>query len=179
MNRWNVVNAVLFQVAWFACVLGGAQGNALWGLAAVSLLLTHSVLLGNIQRDLLLAGGAASVGFVVDTVWIRSGVLNYAGAAVAPVWIVLLWVAVGLTLNHCLSMFKSRPWLGGLLAGLGAPLSYLGGERLGAVSIDEPLQLLWIAPVWLLLFAAAFTLARHSAVSYPPLPRSSRRETGL
>lgn len=178
MNRWNVVNAVLFQVAWFACVLGGARGNALWGLAAVSLLLTHSALLGNVRRDLLLAGGAAAVGFIVDTVWIRSGVLNYGGAAVAPVWIVLLWVAVGLTLNHCLSMFKARPWLGGLLAGLGAPLSYLGGERLGAVSIDEPWQLLWISPVWLLLFALAFTLARHSALSCPSLPRSPRRETG-
>ncbi len=101
--------------------------------------------------------------------------LNYAGAAVAPVWIVLLWVAVGLTLNHCLSMFKERPWLGGLLAGLGAPLSYLGGERLGAVSIDEHWQLLWISPVWLLLFALAFTLARNLARSYPPLPASPQQ----
>ena len=72
---------------------------------------------------------AASIGFCLDTLWIRVGVLDYAGASVAPVWIVLLWVGVGLSVNHSLAPFGARPWVGGLLAGLTAPVSYLGGER--------------------------------------------------
>jgi hypothetical protein len=160
MNRWNVLNGVLFQLTWFACVLGGAASTSVWGVAAVVLLLGHAGFTGTLSRDVVLASAAAAIGFLVETFWIQTGVLDYGGATVAPFWIVLLWAAVGLSLNHCLSMFKSRPWLGGSLAGLGAPLSYLGGERLGAVSIADPLQLLWISVVWLLLFALAFHLAR-------------------
>lgn len=175
MNRWNVLNGVLFQMTWFACVLGGAAGTSIWGFAAVALLLGHSAFAGTLSRDMILASAAAAVGFLVETFWIRSGVLDYGGAMVAPVWIVLLWVAVGLSLNHCLSMFQSRPWLGGSLAGLGAPLSYLGGERLGAVSIADPLQLLWISVAWLALFALAFHLARAltMAMERAPTPENS------
>lgn len=162
MNRWNVVNGVLFQVAWFACVLGGAGDTLLWGVPVLLAMLGQSMVGTSAGRDLLFASVAAVIGFLVDTLWIRTGVLDYNGAAVAPVWIVLLWAAVGLSLNHCLSYFKTRPWLGGALAGGGAPFSYLAGERFGAVTIDDPLQLLAVAPVWLILFTVAFTLARES-----------------
>lgn len=162
MNRGNVVNAVLFQAAWFACVIGGAQGTNVWGALAVGGLLIYA-LLGSVRgRDLALGCAGASVGFIVDTVWIRTGVLDYAGAAIAPVWIVMLWVGVGLTVNHSLSLFKARPWLGGLFAGATAPLSYLAGERFGAVIIPDPWQLAFISLVWALLFTAVFTLARDA-----------------
>jgi hypothetical protein len=183
MNRWNIFNGVLFQLTWFACVLGGAADTAVWGVAALVLLLGHSGFAGTMSRDLILASAAAAVGFVVETFWIQAGVLNYGGAMVAPVWIVMLWGAVGLSLNHCLSMFKPRPWLGGLLAGLGAPLSYLSGERLGAVGIGDPLQLVWISVVWLLLFALAFKVAGvltaamdTSAIPHVAAPKENRYE---
>lgn len=180
MNLWNVLNGVLFQLTWFACVLGGAASTSVWGIGAVALLLGHSGFAGTISRDVVLASAAAAVGFVVETMWIQSGVLNYGAVMVAPVWIVLLWAAVGLSLNHCLSMFQYRPWLGGALAGLGAPLSYLSGERLGAVSIADPLQLLWISVVWFLLFALAFRLARALTMAMDGVqaPGSRRPENG-
>lgn len=162
MNRWNVVNAVLFQIAWFACVIGGAAGTSLWGALALAALLTQSLLGSHTARDLSLAGAAVVLGFFLETGWIRTGVLDYQGAELAPPWIVLLWAAVGLSVNHSLSMFKARPWLGGLLAGAGAPFSYLGGERLGAITVDEPVQLLAISAVWLLLFTLTFVVAREA-----------------
>jgi hypothetical protein len=158
MNRWNVFNGVLFQVAWFACVLGGAAGTNLWGVAVLLLMLGQSLAGPAPGRDLKLVAALAPLGFLLDTAWIQFGVLDY-GAALAPPWIVLLWVGVGLAVHHCLSWFKERPWLGGLLAGAGAPFSYLAGERFGAVTIDDPLRLTAVALVWLVLFAAVFTLA--------------------
>lgn len=158
MNPWNVANGVLFQVAWFACVLGGAAGTSLWGALVLTLMLGQSLAGDAWRRDLRLALGTAVVGFALDTLWIHLGVLDY-GSAVAPVWIVMLWVAVGLSVHRCLSFFKSRPWLGGLFAGLGAPFSFLAGERFGAVVIDEPFELAIISLTWLLLFAALFSFA--------------------
>lgn len=162
MNRWNVGNGVVFQIAWFACVLGGAAGTSLWGAATLAALLAMSLYGSSTGRDLILTLAVVAVGFLLETIWIRTGVLNYQGATLAPVWIVMLWAAVGLTVNHCLSMFKARPWLGGVLAGVGAPFSYLGGERLGAVTIADPWQLLAISAVWLVLFTAMFAAAREA-----------------
>jgi hypothetical protein len=160
MNAGNLLNAGLFQVAWFACVLGGARDVSSWGLLSVFALLVYALTAPTRRSDLSMAAVAAAVGFLVDTLWIRTGILDYHGAAVAPLWIVLLWVGVGLTINHSLSLFKARPWLGGLLAGAGAPFSYLAGERLGAVSVPDPWLLPIISLVWALLFLVAFTLAR-------------------
>ncbi|MEQ8858201.1 MAG: DUF2878 domain-containing protein [Pseudomonadales bacterium] len=161
MSRWNLANGAVFQLAWFACVIGGAAGTSLWGAVALAALLGMSIYGGSSGRDLGLAGAIATVGFMLESLWIHTGVLDYQGASLAPAWIVMLWAAVGLTVNHCLSMFKARPWLGGLLAGAGAPFSYLGGERLGAVIVDAPIELLAVSAVWLVLFTAIFMAARE------------------
>jgi hypothetical protein len=168
----NLVNAILFQTAWFACVLGGAAGSSVWGAAAVTGLAAFAALGDRLRSDLAFALGGAVLGFGLDTLWIRTGVLDYAGHAFAPGWIVLLWAAVGLTLNHSLAMFRARPWLGGSLAAASAPLSYLGGERLGAVLVPEPWLLAWVAVVWFAVFGAAFTVARAACSGREAMPHS-------
>lgn len=153
----NLCNALLFQGAWFACVLGGAAGSSAWGAALVTGLAGFACLREHWRSDLAWAVGAGTIGFGLDSLWIAVGVLDYHGAPVAPAWIVLLWVGVGLTLNHSLGFFAARPRLGGMLAGGTAPLSYLAGERLGAVVVPEPFGLVLVAAVWGLLFYAAFS----------------------
>jgi hypothetical protein len=170
MNPGNLLNAALFQVAWFACVLGGARDVSSWGLVSVLALLVYALLAPTRRSDLTMGAVAAAVGFLVDTLWIRTGILDYHGAAVAPSWIVLLWVGVGLTINHSLSLFQPRPWLGGLLAGACAPVSYLAGERLGAVSIPDPWLLPIVSLVWAILFVVAFTLAGGAGRSTTVVP---------
>lgn len=158
MTRPQLQNAALFQVTWFACVIGGAAGTAVWGALALAALAAATLRRGTLGADLILAGAAAAVGFLLDTLWIRLGILDFAGDRVAPLWIVLMWAAVALTVHHSLSVLKARPWLGGALAGATAPLCYLGGERLGAVSVVVPVQLAVVAAVWMLLFVLTFTL---------------------
>jgi len=166
MNVLNLLNAALFQGAWFACVLGGAVGSSVWGAGAVLALAAFAALRDRWRTDLVLASIAAAVGFGLDTLWIRAGILDYGGVTFAPAWIVLLWVGVGLTLNHSLALFAPRPWLGGLLAGLGAPLSYLGGERLGAVVVPDPWLLPVISLTWFLVFTVAFLQVRALGVGH-------------
>lgn len=156
----NLVNAVLFQVCWFACVLGGARGVEIWGLAAVACLAVSVAFRDTIRRDALLLAVAVPAGMILDSIWINAGILDY-GTPLAPPWIVMLWAAVALTLNHSLAFLQPRPWLGGLLAGLSAPFSYLMGARLDAVEIPEPWLLAVVGVVWLLMFTGLFELARR------------------
>jgi hypothetical protein len=160
MNRANLVNALLFQAAWFGCVLGGSIGSIRWGAMALAGMVAFAAMRDRLRSDLGWALAAAGVGFCLDTLWIRIGVLDYSGAGVAPVWIVLLWASVGLSVNHSLAPFVARPWIGGTLAGLSAPVSYLGGERLGAVVVSDPVQLALVAAVWCAVFTVGFASAR-------------------
>jgi len=156
MSRATLLNAGLFQITWFACVLGGPANGFLWGAAAVAGMLWFSARTDVLAVDVGLAAVAAAVGFVLDSLWIHLGILDYRGAALAPMWIVLLWVGVGLSMNHSLALFQARPLLGGVLAGACAPLSYLGGERLGGVVVPDPWMLIAVSATWFVLFALAF-----------------------
>ncbi len=177
MSAANAVNAALFQITWFACVLGGAAGSALWGAAALAGLLAFTATQGRLASDLRVAALAAVIGFALDSLWIRAGILDYHGARLAPIWIVMLWLGVALTLNHSLSFLSRRPLLGGALAGAAAPLSYLGGERLGAVTVPEPWLLAAVSLCWLVLFWGAFARLQSRPGAAPGHPAAEPLKT--
>jgi hypothetical protein len=152
MNFHTLLNAGLFQVTWFAAVMGGT----LAGAGACALLAAHALARGRARADLTLAAVLGAIGFGLDTLWIQTGVLDYHGSLLAPPWIVALWVAVGFSINHSLSMFLGRPWLAALAVAAACPFSYLGGAALGGVTIAEPWRLAIVALAWSALFANVF-----------------------
>ncbi|MEM1435175.1 MAG: DUF2878 family protein, partial [Pseudomonadota bacterium] len=83
----------------------------------------------------------------------------------APLWIALLWFGVALSVNHSLSLLRDYPLAGALGVGLFAPFSYLGGAKLGAVTIPaiEPLVLVGMA--WALLFLFLLTRAKREQLA--------------
>lgn len=152
MNLHTLVNAGLFQITWFAAVAGGTTA----AIAACGLLATHVMARGEVRADLTLAAVLGAIGFGLDTLWIQIGVLDYHGSVLAPTWIVALWVALGLSLNHSLAMFLGRPRLAAVLVAGACPMSYLGGAALGAVTVPSPGLLVIVALTWAGLFAAVF-----------------------
>ena len=108
------------------------------------------------------------MGLCLDSFWMYAGVLDYGDAAlnlapglsIAPAWIVLLWLAVGLSIRHSLIFLVNRPVTGALLVGGGAPLSYLTGESFGAVTIPSALGLVVLALTWMVLFFIVFSRAK-------------------
>ena len=160
-NPVNLLNVALFQLTWFGSVMGAARGTALFGLIGLSLLLAFSTWRKTLRADVLFVCALLPLGWVVDSIWANAGILNY-GTTFAPLWILMLWAGVGLSLNHGMSFFVARPLVGGLLAGGAAPFSYLGGERLGAVEIPDPVALAWISLGWFVVFFTVFRLARRA-----------------
>jgi hypothetical protein len=147
----KIVNLLLFNLNWFACVIGGAA----WGSMGLIALLTYSAYVGSWRTDIRLALSLAVCGWIVDSLWIYFGVLDY-GTAYAPVWIVMLWVGLAFTLNHSMSPFISKPLIGGLAAAVAAPLTYLSGAALGAVNVLNATGILLISLVWCVLFFGIF-----------------------
>lgn len=160
----SVLNFLLIKVAWVACVLGGSVP----GVAVVSLMFVLCIVQGRWQRERAFVVGLTVLGLVLDSTWIHLGILDFgadtlsvANVEVAPLWIVMLWVAVGLSLFEALGFFVKRPLVGALIVGATAPLSYSTGAQFGAVVISSTASLFIIAAVWVVVFGVVFELARR------------------
>ena len=75
------------------------------------------------QRERAFVLGLSVLGLILDSAWIHLGILdfgadslNVANIQLAPLWIVMLWVAVGLSLFEALGFFV-RPLVGALIVG--------------------------------------------------------------
>jgi len=139
----KLANFVLFQVAWFACVLGGAAGLVLPATAAgiLAVLVNIAFIGGDRRRDTRAAIAATAVGCCVDSACLALGAYELIGdpafPLLCPPWLAALWGVFGVTVSISLGWLAGRPLLAAALGALGAPVSYLGGAGLGAVTLPH------------------------------------------
>jgi hypothetical protein len=169
MNR--AVNFVAFQAGWFACVLGAAYGSPWLGPVVVGCILAlHLAKARRPLPELWLVLAAMAVGLVLDSLLMATGWLRYSVGlllpGLAPYWIVAMWALFATTLNVSMVWMKGQPALTVLMGAIGGPLSYLAGERLGAIELTAPAQ-------------ALATLALAWAVAMPLLMRLAKRFDGM
>ena len=159
------LNFILFQLGWFSCVLGAANGLFWLGpLVVLAVVMIHLVLALRPAAELYLALGAVALGLLTDSLLLATGWLTYAGpglfGVLAPYWIVSMWALFATTLNVSLRWLRNRPALTVLMGLIGGPLSYLGGEKLGAMVFVAPvpalvaLGLAWAAAMPVLVWLA-------------------------
>ena len=164
----NVVNFVLFQLGWFACVLGAANDHPWLGPAAVvAILVIHFLVVSRHRRaEGKLVAVAALFGFALDSAFEATDVLRYEGSVVewlCPPWIVALWLLFATTFDHSLRWLAGRPWLAAAFGAIGGPLSYGAGARLGALSFGDPTwrTVVITSIAWGALMPAAFAVAQR------------------
>ncbi|MEJ2402272.1 MAG: DUF2878 domain-containing protein [Xanthomonadales bacterium] len=153
----NIRNLVLFKLGWVACVLFAAAGEPLLATAAVALVVAaHLASVPVIVKEAVLLVAAAVIGMAWESLLVYAGLVRYpgeaGGAALAPYWIVAMWVLFATTINHGLRWIK-RNWMVAAGAGLiGGPLAFVGGAGMGAVEFSNtPLALAAIGAGWALL----------------------------
>ena len=94
----RLLNALIFQLGWFACVLGG---DLLAVSVTATILFVHGQFFVLARREWLLIVGVALVGIFLDGVWVFSGVLDFPQAqSIIPIWLVCLWVIFATSLCH-------------------------------------------------------------------------------
>jgi len=105
----------------------------------------------NQAKMLLIATG---VGFAVDSTLLNLEVYRFPnGSAIGwlpPLWMSVLWIQFATTLRYCLNWLSGRYVFSALLGFAGAPLAFVGGEKIGAVSFDSPrlTNLLILGSLW-------------------------------
>lgn len=183
----KLVNFVAFQAGWFACVLSAANGLPWLGLLIVSLIVAmHLKTAGSPHHELKLLVLCVVMGLVFDSFLVSSGWLRYPSgmlfSGIAPYWILAMWALFSTTLNSSMDWLKGSLVLSSVMGAVFGPLSYLAGQRLGAIElIDFRSSLIALAVIWalvmpILTFAANRLDGRRTPMQIIPLQKLRRNE---
>ncbi|MEM7249735.1 MAG: DUF2878 domain-containing protein [Acidobacteriota bacterium] len=156
--RFRVLNSVLFNLIWFACLLGPGWGLPWLGpVSTAAWLVVHFRYVHAPRPEGWLLLVAGLLGYVTDSTLTAFGILQFPDEVRAlswfgptTTWMISLWVAFAATLYHSWSWVRHLG-LAAIFGGVFAPLSYLAGERLGVVTIDGKRGVAFIAIAWLLV----------------------------
>lgn len=159
----TLINLALYQVGWFACVLGAARGHAWAGAGlALALVAVHLYLVRDRKREAKLLLAAAGLGLALDSLQLNLGVFRYPSgtplAGLAPPWIVVLWLQFATMLHFGLRWLSRRYLLAAVLGLIGGPLSFWAGARMGAIEFASPLAYLVLGCFWALAMPALIWL---------------------
>lgn len=157
----RIANAVLFQLGWFACVLGG---NVLGLVVTLAIVALHLTLIGSWRTEGKLIIVVFALGSALDSALLKLGVFDFGDASVLiPLWLALLWPLLATTLDHCLA-WSARPWwLASVLGAMGGPVSYFAGSKMAAVYLPLGFwpSMLILAAVWAVVFPCLHWLATY------------------
>jgi hypothetical protein len=166
MTFW--VTLAAYELVWFTAVIGAGHGLP-WPGVAGTLLFAAWRLAGSRHRwtELRLIAVALLLGFLLETLWVRLGLIRYAAPwpkQTHPAWLIALWAAFALTVVPLFGYLHGRPWLAAALGAVGGPLAYLGAARgWHAVLLPAPEwpSLLALAVGWGIALPCLTGLARH------------------
>jgi hypothetical protein len=155
----NVLNFLLFQAGWFACVFYPGLIGA--GIVVIFLVLHFVLVSQNRMTELQFIGLGTVVGSILDGIWFRTGILDDGSGQVmlTPPWLVAIWAIFMTTLSHSLDWISKKAWLAFVLAPFAGPFAYGSASQLGAVQLPDLLPSLialgfgWLVVFPLLLFA--------------------------
>lgn len=156
----QLINALLFQIGWFACVLGG---SSYWLLIAIAVLAIHLLWTSSWQAEGPLIISVALIGTLVDSLLLTCGVFSFdTGGPLIPLWLSVLWAVLATTLNHCLDWTAKPWWRASLLGAIGGPMSYYAGSKMAGVHLPLGLwpSMVVLGIVWAVLFLLLQRLAK-------------------
>lgn len=149
-----VVNFILFQIGWFACVIGAAKQMPWLGVAAVvAIVAWHLTQAKQVKKELQLLIIALVIGGTFDQIMLNHQLITYQAhgwsSMLVPVWILALWAEFVTVLNVSLRWMKGRWLIAVLFGAIGGPLAYMGAEKLGAVTLNHlPISYIALSVGW-------------------------------
>ena len=149
-----IINFVLFQIGWFACVLGAGKQLPWLGVIVVAVIVAwHLLQAKQAKPEIILLVLALVIGGMFDQLMLMNGLISYQAHGwcvnLLPAWILALWAVFVTILNVSLRWMRGK-WLVAILFGaIGGPLAYIGAEKLGAVTLNTvPMSYVALSVGW-------------------------------
>jgi len=134
------VNFIIFQVCWFACVIGAAKNLGWLGplLVFITVPLQIHLLTENHRAEILFVIICGISGSLLETLMIVANVYTPVGQGwgqVCPPWMAALWFNFALLVSISLAWLKGKYTAAAILGAIAGPVAYWGGEKLGALTV--------------------------------------------
>ncbi len=172
-----IINLTLFKAGWIACVFGAAAGLPEVGAAAVAVAAgVHLWLARDARSEGLLLALAAALGLSWESALVATGVVSYDVGVllpgIAPYWIVAMWILFATTLNSGMRWLRKSLVLASVAGAIGGPMSFLAGQKAGAVTFSDPVLALsligagWAALLPIMVRSAAWLDEMDSTLAF-------------
>lgn len=158
-----IINFVLFQIGWFACVIGAAKQLPWLGVVVViGIIIWHLTQAKQAKKEVQLLLITLVIGGVFDQIILNHQLITYQAHGwsnsqdwhnlIVPVWILALWAEFVTVLNVSLRWMRGRTVIAVLFGAIGGPLAYMGAEKLGAVTLNHlPISYIALSVGWAIL----------------------------
>jgi hypothetical protein len=175
MTARDAAEWVGFQLVWFACALGAAQGDGRLGVVAALAYVAAALAMRGWPRSVVIVVAVSTAaGVVAETAFVALGLIRHVAtwplAALAPAWIVALWFAFGVTIDSMARILGGRPIAVQAIVGfVFGPLAYWAGARLGTLTLGTPEAVALAATglVWAVALPALILLHGRLSTSKP------------
>lgn len=157
----KVFRFVLFYASWLGSVYSVHYPNPeiISFLCFLPLLVSFLYGAKNRLQVLKMMGLISVAGLCLDSILHAFGYFEYPTESwfpwpVVPLWYFPLWMGFACSMIDMAELFRGRVWLAGALGTVGGPLSFIAGEKLGAITIHGPiwvLSLIWIVVMYLMV----------------------------
>lgn len=164
-NMFLIINVLVFQIGWFASVIGSAQGMPWLGpVAALVAVTIHLRAARHPIEELMLVVACGFIGATFDSFLLATGWVGYSSglfsSAFAPYWIITMWMLFATTLNVSMRWMRGKPVLAAAFGFVGGPLAYITGQKLGGITLINPLEaLVALAVGWAIMMPVLMSLS--------------------
>ena len=139
-----ITDLVLFQVAWFGCVLATRSPFPhLLPILVLLLVLVRVLLARGLAPVLPFTLACLIMGVIGDATLVYLGLLSfepYPSLFGAPLWMVALWLNFGLMLRPLFTWFLNDCWRSVIGFSVGGVVAYYSGQKLGVLTLSVNLQ---------------------------------------
>lgn len=162
-----LINFIAFQFGWFSSVLGAARDMPWLGpVVFLAVLAIHLRQAHQPGRELGLVIACGIIGTWFDSFLVATGWVAYPSGqfsqAMAPYWIITMWMLFATTLNRSMGWLRGRLVLASVLGGIAGPASYLAGQKLGGiVFVDFWPAIVALGIGWALVMPVLMVLAER------------------
>ncbi len=167
-QRGAIINYFGFSVVWICCASTPTLGKPLLApiITIIFLLLHFSIIAYKRDRELKLIIFSVILGIIVDSGFSIMNIVKYNGVIssipnLAPIWILCMWAGFASQVNYAMKYLRGKyPLIA--FYGLLAPLAYIGGEKINAVTITpESISYITISIVWSVSFILLFKVSAY------------------
>lgn len=148
-----LIDLAIFQSAWFACVLATLSPfPRVLPLAGLALVLARVSLTKRLKHALPFLFACTILGVLGDALLVNLGFLGfppYPNLWGAPLWMIALWLNLGLMLHPLFSWFIDNCLRATIGFSLGGLVAYYSGDKLSVLALEKDWQsALAIAVEW-------------------------------